>query len=252
MKSCCFFCFAKTKFAHALVCTECYVFLQQQRWVSCTRCGRSSCSGCDELADFKNVMSLYAYQKTLADILVLAKEQQHPSLCQVFEELFFVPVMRALSLLFLRECYDFVVLSPLRKERFFSSRWHSNLFFAKVFDALFQQDLLNYPKLISSIYSKKKTQQSTLPRNVRNKESPTQSHEILQCVKENRADFISESGLEPFNSRQKPKILFVDDVLTTGNTASMIRMRYEAQFPQAVWDIFTLFRAPVSEPFGDY
>ena len=238
MKSRCYLCLQKTKFKDSLLCMNCYCQLQDYRWISCARCGDSYCSGCHALSSFVGVHSLYMYKNTMADILVMSKENKNKSMQNVFNELFFVPFKNQLLEMIMKEKFDYIILSPLRRERIFSSSWHPNLFFDEVLDYLFKNELLTKqkPEILTPLYDKKKKKQSWIP--------TLKRAELNKNKDKQKLIFHNQSEIKLSENKN---ILFIDDVLTTGKTALLCQSLCEKYFLNCSWSLVTLFRAPVSK-----
>lgn len=233
MNSRCYICLGETKYQDALLCTNCFCQIQDEQWLSCARCGSLSCAGCDKLAEFTKVTSAYFYKNTIANILILSKEDNNKNAQKVFEELFFVPIKNILFEMIVRECYSYIMVSPLRKDRVFYGAWHPNLFYDEVLQYLYLNELKthNKPQILYPYFTHNKKKQSLIPSKKREKNEKQNIQLNLSFENLNEAD-------------EKRKILLLDDVLTTGKTAQTCKKLCDTYFLDFDWHLFTILRAP--------
>ncbi|MES2614041.1 MAG: phosphoribosyltransferase [Bdellovibrionota bacterium] len=237
MNSRCYLCLQETKYKDALLCTNCYCKIQDYQFLACARCGNLSCSGCDELIEFTKVTSLYLYKDTLAHILILAKEDNNINAQKLFTELFFVPVKNSILKLMQSKNYAFIVLSPLRKDRIFHGAWHPNVFYDEVLNYIYEYELpeIQKPQILYPHYSHKKKKQSLIPVAKREKQQKDTNFELI---------YPKIIQLPQYEKEEEKKVLLLDDVLTSGETSLLCKRLSQYQISPAVWDLFTIFRAP--------
>lgn len=244
----CYLCLSTIKHYDSILCTDCFCKIQQYKWALCARCGISNCSGCTCLGAFENIFSLYSYHDVLANVLDLAKNKQNLNSQKLFFDIFFVSAKRFLVQKLNEKRYDYVLLSPLRKERVFSSSWHTNIFFEKVLFFISENKLILYElNVISPHFLSKKKQQSILPI-----EKRIQNHQNFKRMKihipntnlYNQNQHAIDSLSQCADSSQKQNILLLDDVLTTGKTALLLKEVCEPFFKACSWDFLSLLRTP--------
>lgn len=236
----CFLCFVTNHKQKGFVCDKCLVSLEQLKCYFCLRCGKKNCLGCHKISEFQSLYSLYSYSSGLAEILLLAKEQNNFVYRKLFYDLFFASCKKYLTTLFFKEKYHHVILPILKKERILYSSWHPAEFFYDVFvnilknlDEENKKTILLQPRFI-----KKLKKQSLLPKKSRNETS------ITAQLKKNMLDTQFLQNVEIFAGK---KILILDDVLTTGQTAIMMKKNLEMFFIDCEWHFFSLLRSPQKE-----
>ena len=231
----CYLCTQKTKYQDALLCTNCFCHFQSYQWLSCARCGYITCLGCENLSAFNKVTSAYTYKDVLANILILSKEDNNLNAQKVFNELFFIPVKNSLLKMILNENYDFIVVSPLRKERIFHGTWHPNIFYDEILQYIYLHELPENcrPQILYPYYAHKKKKQSLIPIDRREKLEKIGIELIY-------------SNFIPDTLNENRKILLLDDVLTTGETSILCKTLSSQKISNAIWDLFTILRAPQS------
>ncbi len=236
----CFFCFVTKYKQNGFVCESCLINLEQLKCYFCLHCGKKNCLGCKKLSEFNSLHSLYCYSSGLAEILLLAKEQNNIVYRKLFYDLFFTSCEKYLAELFLKEKYQHVILPILKKERILYSSWHPAEFFYDIFtnilmslDAKNKKNILLQPRFI-----KKLKKQSLIP-----KENRIENHIDLLLGKK----IVDPGFLKNTESYVGKKILLLDDVLTTGQTAIMMKKSLEIFFINSDWHFFSLLRSPQKE-----
>lgn len=207
--------------------------MQELRWTDCPRCGVKQCEGCSELSQFERVEAAYTYRDPLAEILIQAKDKLNISAQKLFFDVFFIPIKQILVPLIHQKRYTHVIFSPLRKERILFSSWHSHFLYEELFNSILKQKLLfSPPKILMPSFTHKRPKQATIPT-------------------ERRQRPIKQSSPLFFHN-QKPeltpdsRVLLLDDVLTTGQTALFCKESCDEMFTPCSWDFFALLRAPRS------
>jgi predicted amidophosphoribosyltransferase len=229
----CYLCLKRTTHKSSILCNSCFCFTQNYQCIACAHCGFSNCAGCKSLNDFDNVTSCYNYQNPLAQIFSLAKDENNKNMQMLFNELFFVPVKNKISSIIKNDNYSHIILSPLRKERILKSSWHTNIFFESVLDYIFTNEIKEKkPLILYPYYTKNKIKQSLLS----NYERHINSDKIN--IKFNENLNIKSELCEKYN-----QVLFIDDVLTTGQTAIQSKRQIEKIIPNKNWNLFSIFRS---------
>lgn len=232
-RSRCYLCLAKINQNHINLCLDCFCLAQESRLSSCSRCGKKSCVGCNHLSLFQNVFSLYSYDKIFSYVLDLAKNKSNANVQELFFHLFFVSLKKFLIRILNEKKYDYIILSPLRRERVFLGSWHPNLFYESVFKKIMEDDCVHqHIKLISPHFIFNKKKQAIL--------SAQKRFQIEPHVKKNQI-YIPKLTLydETINNQS---VLLMDDVLTTGKTAILSKEMCESSFQNCSWDLLSLFR----------
>lgn len=227
----CYLCLAKTNQIN--LCLNCFCLAQESRLSSCPRCGEKGCVGCNHLSLFQNVFSLYSYDKIFSYVLDLAKNKSNVNVQELFFHLFFVSLKKFLIRILNEKKYDYIILSPLRRERVFLGSWHPNLFYESVFKKIREDGLVKHQiKLIIPHFILNKKKQAIL--------STQKRFQIEQHVKKNQI-YIPKLTLydETINNQS---VLLLDDVLTTGKTAILCKEMCESSFQNCSWDLLSLFR----------
>lgn len=229
----CYLCLDQIEQSNVNVCLNCFCLAQESKLSICSRCGKIDCAGCNDLPMFRNVFSLYSYHKMFSCVLDLSKNKSNVNAQEVFFHLFFVSVRKSLIKILNEKRYDYVILSPLRKERIFSGSWHPNFFYKSVFQYMIENKCIDdHIKLISPHFILNKKKQAILSSKERLK---IQSH-----VKKNQI-YIPKLTLydETINNQS---VLLLDDVLTTGKTAILSKEMCQSSFQNCSWDLLSLFR----------
>ena len=208
------------------LCAECVATTQLFRSEGCQRCGVARCLGCDAMAGFEKVDCLFQLHKANANALVDAKDRQSSFAIAFFRQAFLkVFVQRILLRARVHNC-DTILLSPLRLSRFLSGGWHLLL---DVYEGLVGASDVVFPITFSA----------------KNALVPS----ILRSKLQTRASPLFAGSLHQM--RAAKSILFVDDVLTTGETAAKTRQFYEHHGVGAIWHFVSLFRTPQKAEPGE-
>ncbi len=234
----CYLCREKILKLAKIICPECYDNAQKLVFLFCLRCGLSQCVGCDILPDFSRVISLYPYCPQFSKILVLAKDNNDYNAQQIFYELFYASTKNFLEYYIIQNEIECIILSPLRKDRIVNSAWHTNIFFHEIinsikkdFSKIYYKLSVFYPHIIN--YTDKISVQNKIERINSTKKLKNLNINWF-CLSENKK----------FNYRDFKKILFIDDVLTTGNTMKNFINSLPDKKMESSWELFTLFRSP--------
>ncbi|APJ02785.1 hypothetical protein [Silvanigrella aquatica] len=232
----CYLCVSESKLNDLIFCHNCEKKLQNILWISCARCGKDSCYGCEELNEFRKVFSLITYSYGIPEILVLAKDYQDYNAQLLFKEMFFNRTKNYLKQLIIHEQYNCILISPLRKERIMSSNWHPFIFFEKILNDL-KKELAErqiFFQILTPLLKKKSHRQAMTPSHKRNENSGN---------KENLEIFFSTADQKKISTEIFHRVLLIDDVLTSGQTAKSIKKVIPFSFEVDNWDLFTLFRS---------
>ena len=154
--------------------------------------------------------------------------------------MYFEPVKKLLLELFLENKYDVVILSPLREERILESYWHTTIFFQRVLNFIKEKD-------VERIFNFKVFLPLALEKSHRQASIPSSERIHLFDFTQKRKIFLDKSFASEERCFFCHKILFLDDVLTTGVTALKSKRALEDFFYCENWDLCTLFRTPRSE-----
>lgn len=184
------------------------------------------------MPQFDHVEAAYTYCDPLAEILVQAKDKLNLNAQKLLFELFFIPIKKSLVALVNQRRYTHIIFSPLRKERILFSSWHSHFFYEELMSFILKQGLfLSSPQVLMPSFTHKKPKQATVP--VAQREKPKQGNPLF---------FHNQKVHLTPNSH----VLLLDDVLTTGQTATLCKEICDEMFVPCPWDCFVLLRAPRS------
>ncbi len=230
----CYLCEDKQINKKNLVCMQCQSYLESFVWSHCSRCAKIACDHtCNSMEEFESIICSLQYNNLYSHILSLAKEEQNFNMQKVFENVFSRNIRNTLENLILKHNYSYIMLSPLRQTRLFQGGWHPHLFFTRILDSI-KFDLdgcgIKFDVLYPYFSSHREKQAILLPEE--RERSSSQSIEMFPDV--NHKFSIN------FNLS---KILVIDDVMTTGNTAKLCFELGQEYLPGFVWHWYSLFRA---------
>lgn len=233
----CFLCFQTNYKNKEIICEKCYEKLEQLRCFFCLHCGKKECLGCGKLSIFKTLHSLYAYTGGLSEIVVLAKEENSYVYKKLFYALFFQTCKNYLRNLIQKENFQYVILPIMKKERILNSYWHPAMFFSEIILSIFHDLSLDESKIIllHPWFSKKLEKQALIPRMSRSKMSNLQLTKDIQ---------INDKIISRTIYSGNRKILLLDDILTSGQTALLMKKSLERYFFDCEWHFFSILRSP--------
>ncbi|KAB8027760.1 hypothetical protein [Fluviispira multicolorata] len=237
----CYLCKKKVKNSIKILCESCFSIAQKRECLFCMRCGKMNCLGCEDLFEFSRVMSFYKYCPEFSKILVLAKDNNDCNAQKLFYELFYNPIKNFLQNYIFENKIEYVVLSPLRKERILNSGWHTNIFFQHILESI-TENLKNknfliyiyYPHILGS--SKKNAIKSKLERRYN-----------YSNLIEQKISWHCANGNKKLIWDNNKNLLLLDDVLTTGRTARQLINSIQQVNNNNLWSLFTIFRSPQKE-----
>lgn len=172
----------------------------------------------------------------MPEILVLAKDKNDYNARLLFYEMFFEITKNYITGILREREYDYIVLPTLRKERVLNSYWHPADFFESVFKLLLTESTNknhNF-KILKPILLKKSLKQALIPSNKR--------LHFLDNFKYQKI-FLDINQINKMDRNIDSRILILDDVLTSGETASNIKKLLEIYLQSTNWDLLTLFRS---------
>ena len=207
----CFLCLNAKENLNCMICASCHRYIEQYQFYACPRCSKSDCSGCFRLSEFKRIFCLYTYNNFFSKIIVNAKDKFNINFQIMFKELFYQPLKLMLQDVLHQQRYNFILLSPYKKERIFHGYWHPNMFFESVLKELKAEAHIPFEVLTTHYQSTK-----------------------------NR-DLLSTKLKKAYTNQN---ILLCDDVLTSGKSARQSYHALKKYFLNSSWDFLTLFRSP--------
>lgn len=236
----CFICFRTKYNLNGFACESCLSKLDNLRFYSCIRCGLDNCLGCQKLIEFKKVFTLYIYSNGIPELLLLAKESNNAFYINLFNNLFYLECKNFLSNLTINYKYNYIILPVLKQERILNSSWHPTNLFYDIFTEIFAEIKefrfdTNNIVLLPSQFTKKLKKQSLVPK--KNRDHNYKDFELKNI-------YFDLKLLKNFDSKISNKILILDDVLTSGQTALMMQKYFSNFFPSTEWHFFSLFRSP--------
>jgi predicted amidophosphoribosyltransferase len=226
----CYLCHCCIEKSH-FICQKCSSYFLSYRYEQCARCGQEDCSlMCENLIEFTNVWSLFKYQKELADILTLSKDNDNINAQRLLKEILGKPVSTFLLEKIQEHQYTDIVFSPLRRERIFYGPWHSHLFLDNILKFLKNNYnftfCLHHPHFL----------------NTRKRQARLEKSERFPAeIQLEKIFFVNQDIL--LETTQKKRILLLDDVLTTGNTAQSTYYFLQEHTAFECFDLFTIFRS---------
>jgi len=194
-------------------------------WHGCSRCGATECVACTNLLEFNKIKSLLYYDDIVSTILTNAKDKQDINYINLFNKAFIPYFSIYLTTMLKNTKYDVIIFAPIRKERVKNGDWHTTYSLQKAtkkiclklkLDIIIEQFIIN---------SAKKALQT---REEREKKSLLMSTDL---------NYKKEEFLD------KKRILFIDDVLTSGSSALECYYHKHDKYKEYIWDILTLFRS---------
>lgn len=232
----CYLCMSKINFRFDFLCENCYIRLKTLYWINCARCGIEGCYGCEHLNEFENVFSIMSYSSGIPEILVLAKDRNDYNAQLLFYNMFFVIVKNYLKEFLSKKSYDYIVLPALRRERVLNSNWHPLVFFDDVLKRIKMESInkQNNFNILRPILLKKSLKQAMIP--------PKKRFYYSKYFKEQKI-FFQRLKNEKTKSSNLHRILIIDDVLTTGETALNTKKLVENRINCEKWELLTLFRS---------
>jgi len=236
LKSRCYLCLSNDNLYSDFICNICFHNLTKLKWMYCTRCGNDLCYGCDQLNEFKNINSLFSYSSGIPEILVLAKDKNDYNAKLLFKDMFFEITKKYLTEIIKKRNYNYIVFPTLRKERVLNSSWHPIIFFESIFKTIQkEQKEENFKfEFLRPLLLRKSLKQALIPSSKRST--------YISNIK-NQKLFLDKNKINKMKENNNCKILMLDDVLTTGKTAVLIKKMLEENIQGLEWDLFTLFRS---------
>jgi predicted amidophosphoribosyltransferase len=180
---------------------------------------------CDALDTFISVNSLFRLDSKNAEFLVRAKDHNDSESRWLFDDICFFATQRRVREIIMQKSISHIVISPLRKERLVESNWHPAHTLRR---ACAKMPARIVTPTIGGI--ERQAAFSAEERALRT-QKPTlvyPSHDALK-------------------NETVANVLFLDDVLTTGGSATRAREILPENFRNAPWHILTIFRSPRHE-----
>jgi predicted amidophosphoribosyltransferase len=180
---------------------------------------------CETLDAFDSVESLFRLDSKNAELLVRAKDYSDTESQWLFEDVCFFAVRKRILEIVKEKNISHIVISPLRKERLEESNWHPAHTLHK---ACAKASARVVTPTIGGI--ERQAAFSAEQRALR-EQKPTL---VYPCVTSLKHELVKS-------------VLFLDDVLTTGGSATRTKTILPGNFRSAPWHILTLFRSPRHE-----
>ena len=221
----CFVCLRPT--AQGKICFQCRQCAFVRNWWGCARCGTIHCSGaCNGLTVFESVNFLLPYSTFLSSLLNDSKNKSCPGAIQVFESLFKGPTLCAITRLIESHAIKTILLGPLSLTRIHEASWHPLVFLRDLIRQNFSQIALVNSIVLDHL-----------------KVSRTRRQENSVATKgtNNSRSFIFDGVAY---ATQHSSCLLMDDVLTSGISASTCAHQFQMVYPQQRIHLFTILRSP--------
>lgn len=223
-------------------CLNCFVKILNHRWQGCSRCGHSLCAGCGRLKEFKTVQSLFGLNSIWASLLLDAKDRNEIISQVLLRELFAAPLKREVLNLLRSHAIRTLVISPLRGNRLLTAQWHPALLFDHIAQQIVKMPEFSHLKIYSP-WSLNSTRQASISsaERIRNVETHEENEDLR-----GKEDFVELYDEESMQNNEINEALFLDDVLTSGESALHCKKSLQKSFLFTQWHILTLFRTPIS------
>jgi hypothetical protein len=197
--------------------------------IGCVRCKNQNCPGqCGILPHFTTVFSHFQLTPTVYESLLLCKKQwgkNHPA---VFSHIHHVWLNTMQNLqtfycdLYPTDSTVYLVM-PYKPQRIRQLDWHPNMYWECCI-----------PKAYSSLWHTPKQKMSSIAKNQR------------YSVQNKITEYIWQAPTKPLLADTPTHVVLLDDLLTTGTTASIFQNILLKKYPpwqQAQWAIHSFFRS---------
>jgi len=207
--------------------------LHGNQWSGCMRCGSSNCSGfCTNLQSFQEIYSMGKLSPFAKWSLGQAKNSRNFSIQTQLEKILEPTIDHHFSEIWLKHQFDVVVMPLLRFRRIFKPSWHTTKIFYKGIDTLYYKKLAPYGHSLKVLSPWLFI--PTSPQHVKNRTQRLQflNNNPLRKVFWTKTIFgqINTQIKNPHLKTHPERVLFLDDVVTSGATLSFLAQQYEKKF----------------------
>jgi predicted amidophosphoribosyltransferase len=258
-RSVCMACGRQDAYRAISVCIDCFLLMDRLTFQGCVRCGKRECVGsCNNLGDFRSLECLMGYRPPFSTMLKLCKGSQRRWPLPLFENLFSMRFKLALLRLIREQQINTVILCPVRMSRLFRGQWHTHASLLR-----WSVEVLKSPSMVSlEVRPKIIVRKSWHWKPQASRPAAERHQEVAKLVKRRKMGplcalsyfrglaFLGVLCISRSDKKVKTSppngVLLVDDVLTSGGTALRVAHTFGRAFPESIFHLLVLMRAPFS------
>jgi len=194
---------------------------------------------CDHLPQFTQVNALYTLNTSNAHLLVEAKGYNSAPARMILQQMLLFPLYQHVLQWVSEHFVTHVILASIRRQRALQGLWHPILLWEQVVEGLKTHRGSGQPKVVHFFHQG--TKQALLAKDKRKLMPHFKTDDTVRLRKQMIEDLLK------CPDDKKPCVLFLDDILTTGQTALGVYRAVEEVFRQtrAEAHLCTIFRSPM-------